>query len=60
MIKGMHGVFFTPSAEEARAFVQEKLGFSSADAGDGWLIFSVPQAEFAFHPGDDTHHEIAF
>ena len=60
MIKGMHGIFFTSMAEEARAFVQEKLGFSHVDAGHGWLIFGVPQAEFAFHPGNDTHHEMAF
>ena len=25
MIKGMHGIFFTPEAEEARDFVREKL-----------------------------------
>ena len=60
MIKGMHGVFFTPEAEEARAFVREKLGFSHVDAGDGWLIFAAPRAEFAFHPGDDTRHEVSF
>ena len=60
MIKGMHGIFFTPKAEEARSFVQEKLGFPHSDAGNGWLIFGVPKAEFAFHPGDDTRHDISF
>ena len=60
MIKGMHGIFFTPEAEAARAFIQEKLGFSHVDAGRGWLIFELPKAEFAIHPGNDTHHEISF
>jgi catechol 2,3-dioxygenase-like lactoylglutathione lyase family enzyme len=60
MIKGMHGIVFTPEAEEARAFTKDKLGFDHVDAGDGWLIFDVPKAEFAFHPGTDTHHEISF
>ena len=60
MIKGMHGVFFTPAAAEARRFVEENLGLPHADAGDGWLIFSVPKAEFAFHPADDTSHYLSF
>ncbi len=60
MIKGVHGVFFTPEAEKARSFIKEKLSFPHVDAGDGWLIFDVPNAELAIHPGDDTHHEISF
>ncbi|MDE2987708.1 MAG: extradiol dioxygenase [Chloroflexota bacterium] len=60
MITGMHGIFFTPEAEAARAFVQEKLGLSSVDAGDGWLIFAAPKAELAFHPGDEARHDISF
>ncbi len=60
MIKGMHGLFYTPEAEAARTFIQEKLGFENVDSGDGWLIFKVPSAEFGIHPGSDTHHEISF
>ena len=56
MIKGMHGIVFTPEAEAARAFTKDKLGFAHVDAGDGWLIFDIPKTEFAFHPGTDTHH----
>ena len=33
MIKGMHGIFFTPEAEAARAFIQEKLGFRTLTQG---------------------------
>ena len=60
MIKGMHGIFFTPEADEARSFVRDKLGLPHVDAGDGWLVFAIPQAELAFHPGDDTRHDISF
>ena len=60
MIKGMHGLVFTPEAEAARTFMKDKLGLAHVDAGDGWLIFDVPKGEFAVHPGTDTHHEISF
>ena len=60
MIQGMHGIFFTPEAEEARNFVEENLGLPHSDAGDGWLIFGVPKAEFAFHPADDASHYLSF
>ena len=60
MIKGMHGIFFTPEAEAARTFIREKLEFPHVDAGHGWLIFEVPKAELAVHPGDDAHHELSF
>ncbi len=60
MIKGMHGLFFTPEAEAARTFIRDKLGFAYVDSGDGWLIFNVPKAELGIHPGNDTHHEISF
>jgi hypothetical protein len=29
------------------------LGFSSVDAGGGWLIFAVPPAELAAHPSKE-------
>lgn len=45
MIKGMHGLFYTPNAEEVRAFIRDKLGFVHNDIGRGWLIFDVPEAD---------------
>jgi len=59
-IKGMHGLFYTPAAEEARAFFRDKLGLAHVDAGDGWLIFGVSQAEFGVHPGERPAHELSF
>jgi catechol 2,3-dioxygenase-like lactoylglutathione lyase family enzyme len=71
MITGMHAVIYTRDAEADRAFFRDVLGFSSVDAGDGWLIFAIPPAELACHPAesngkhelylmcDDIHAEIA-
>ena len=60
MIQGMHGLFYTPQAEEARQFIRDKLGLAHVDSGDGWLIFGVPKAEFGVHPGDAAGHELSF
>jgi hypothetical protein len=38
MITGMHAVVYTRNAEADRAFFRDVLGFSSVDAGGGWLI----------------------
>ena len=60
MIKGMHGLFFTPKADEARDFLKDKLGLPFVDGGGGWLIFGIPMAEAAVHPADERRHEISF
>lgn len=60
MIKGMHGLLYTPAAEEARAFFRDTLGLDHVDAGGDWLIFGVPGAEFGIHPGDRPVHELSF
>jgi len=61
MISGAHVVIYTKDAEADRAFLRDVLGFSSVDAGHGWLIFSLPPAEVAFHPADSNgKHEIYF
>jgi catechol 2,3-dioxygenase-like lactoylglutathione lyase family enzyme len=52
VITGTHAVLFSPEAEKVRAFFTDVLGLSSVDAGGGWLIFAMPPAELAVHPGD--------
>lgn len=59
-IKGMHGLFYTPKPDELRAFIRDALGFPYTDTGDGWLIFDVPSADLAVHPGEDVAHNISF
>jgi catechol 2,3-dioxygenase-like lactoylglutathione lyase family enzyme len=54
---GAHVVIYSKDAQADRAFLRDVLGFPSVDAGHGWLIFGLPQAEAAFHPdeGNDRH-----
>ena len=59
MITGVHAVMFSPDAEKVRAFLADTLGLSSVDAGGGWLIFALPPAELAVHPGEEAgRHEL--
>jgi catechol 2,3-dioxygenase-like lactoylglutathione lyase family enzyme len=59
VITGMHAIVFSPEAEKVRAFFADVLGLPSADAGGGWLIFALPPAELAVHPGDgQARHEL--
>src|SRR5215468_1044046 len=59
MITGMHAVIYTRNAEADRAFFRDVLGFSSVDAGGGWLIFAAPPSELACHPAESNgKHEL--
>ena len=44
VIRGMHGLFYTPNAEAVRAFIRDKLGLAHNDIGEGWLIFELPRS----------------
>jgi catechol 2,3-dioxygenase-like lactoylglutathione lyase family enzyme len=57
VITGVHAVMFTREVEGVRAFFRDVLGFSSVDAGGGWLIFALPPAELAAHPSDEDGHQ---
>lgn len=58
MIVGSHIVIYTRDPQADRAFFRDVLGFSSVDAGEGWLIFALPPSEAAFHPSDENNvHE---
>jgi catechol 2,3-dioxygenase-like lactoylglutathione lyase family enzyme len=61
MIFGAHMIVYSKDAEADRAFFRDTLGFASVDAGQGWLIFAMPQAEAAFHPSEENdQHELYF
>ena len=61
MIFGAHVVVYSKDATADRTFFREVLGFSSVDAGHGWLIFALPPAEVAIHPAEeDDRHELYF
>lgn len=61
MISGAHVIVYSQNAEADRAFFRDVLGFSSVDAGHGWLIFALPASEAAIHPSDKNgSHELYF
>ncbi len=55
MITGAHTIVFSEDAEADRAFFRDVLQFDHVDAGGGWLIFALPPAELAVHPGESAH-----
>jgi catechol 2,3-dioxygenase-like lactoylglutathione lyase family enzyme len=58
MITGAHVVIYSSNPETDRTFFRDVLEFSYVDAGEGWLIFALPPAEVAIHPGEDGSHEL--
>jgi catechol 2,3-dioxygenase-like lactoylglutathione lyase family enzyme len=54
MINGAHFLLYSRDADADRAFLRDVLGMRSVDAGHGWLIFELPPAEMAVHPGDGS------
>ncbi|HEY9349808.1 MAG TPA: VOC family protein [Acidothermales bacterium] len=58
MINGIHGLIYTPAAEEVRTFFRDVLEFPAVDAGGGWLIFALPPAELGIHPAETNSHEL--
>ena len=60
MIKGLHGLFFTPQAEELRAFLRDKFDLPFTDTGDGWQIFDLPAGDLGCHPADKVSQGISF
>jgi catechol 2,3-dioxygenase-like lactoylglutathione lyase family enzyme len=58
VIAGVHTILFADDAEAARAFFRDVLEMTSVDAGEGWLIFELPPAELACHPGPGWGRDI--
>jgi hypothetical protein len=59
MIIGAHFLIYSKDPVKDRAFLRDVMGLRHVDAGDGWLIFALPPAETAVHPGDaDGGHEL--
>jgi len=50
MFSGAHILLYSEEADADRDFFRDVMGFSSIDAGSGWLIFKLPPAELALHP----------
>ena len=52
-ISGAHVIVYSRDPEADRAFFRDVLDYPHVDAGGGWLIFRLPPAEVAVHPGED-------
>jgi hypothetical protein len=58
MIIGAHSIIYSKDPDADRAFLKDVLRFPSVDVGHGWLIFGLPPAELAVHPGEENdRHE---
>jgi catechol 2,3-dioxygenase-like lactoylglutathione lyase family enzyme len=57
-ISGAHVIIYSTDAEADRAFFKDVLKYPHVDAGHGWLIFKLPPAEVAVHPGEGAAHEL--
>ncbi len=52
-------MIYSADADADRAFFRDVLEYPCVDAGHGWLIFALPPAELAVHPGtSDGGHEL--
>jgi catechol 2,3-dioxygenase-like lactoylglutathione lyase family enzyme len=59
MLNGAHTIIYSTNAEADRAFFRDVLKLTNVDVGDGWLIFGLPPAEVAVHPGkQNDRHEL--
>lgn len=55
MIHGVHVLLYSTNPEADRAFLRDVIGLRGVDIGHGWMIFALPPAEAAVHPGDDKN-----
>ena len=51
MITGAHFLLYSEDPEADREFFSNVLEFRSIDLGERWLLFALPPAELALHPG---------
>ena len=58
-VSGAHMILYSANGDADRAFLRDVLGFPHVDVGHGWLIFGLPPAEVAVHPGEKSGvHEL--
>jgi hypothetical protein len=54
MITGPHSIIYSKDPEADRKFSRDVLRLTNVDVGHGWLIFGLPPAEVAVHPGEEN------
>jgi hypothetical protein len=58
MITGAHFLLYSTNPEGDRKFFRDVLNFRAVDVGGGWLIFALPPAEMAVHPGSGNFAQL--
>jgi len=59
MITGAHVIVYSTDPEADRVFLRDVLMLPHVNAGEGWLVFGLPQTECAVHPSEKNHnHEL--
>jgi len=56
-IVGIHTLVYTSEPAAVRAIMRDVFGWPHVDAGDGWLIFTLPPAEIGVHPAEGPTFE---
>jgi hypothetical protein len=54
MITGAHSILYSSDPNADIEFFKNVLNFPYVDAGQGWLIFGLPQSELAIHPANES------
>jgi hypothetical protein len=58
MLTGAHVIIYSTNPDADRAFLLDVLKLPHVDVGHAWLIFGLPPAEVAVHPGkENDQHE---
>ncbi len=57
MITGAHSIIYSKDPEADRTFLRDVLKLTHVDVCHCWLIFGLPPAEVAVHPGENNAHE---
>jgi hypothetical protein len=55
VIIGTHVVIGSANPDADRNFLSDVLGLRAVDAGGGYLIFGLPQAEASIHDSSQDH-----
>ena len=53
-VNGAHVIIYSKDAEADRECLRDVFKFKHVDVGGGWLIFGLPPAEIAVHPGEEN------
>ena len=56
-IIGAHVLLYSTEAEKLRATLRDVFGWKHVDAGEGWLIFTLPPSELGVHPDEGPTYE---